>query len=107
MLYDRFAPPDGRSKRTKKRDCSHCFAAAGAGRKPTRHEHAFARHGAHPVASPSVGKQGASPASRGPKTFRKNVCTTVIIRLTRGLFTYLAGASHPFSPLACSRTWPG
>src|SRR5213080_2052595 len=100
MLYDRFAPSDGRSKRTKKRDCSHCFAAAGAGRKATRHEHAFARHGAHPVASPSVGKQGASPGSRGSKASRKSVCTTVIIRLTRGLFSSLAKASpsHLFSP---------
>src|SRR5207247_4712623 len=84
--YDRFAPSDGRSKRTKKRDCSHCFAAAGAGREAVRHKYAFARHGAHPVASPSVGKQVASPGCRGSKAARKSVCTTVIIRLTSGLF---------------------
>src|SRR5439155_20733552 len=98
MLYDQFAPSDGRSKRTKKRDRSHCFAAAGAGSEAVRHKYAFARHGAHPVASPSVGNQAASPASRGSKTSRKSVCTTIIIRLTGGLFSSLAGASHPFSP---------
>src|SRR5436309_13527098 len=98
MLYDRFAPSDGRPKRTKKRDCSHCFAAAGGGREAVRHKYAFARHGAHPVASPSGGKQAASPASRRSKTSRKSVCITVIIRLTRSLFSSLARASlsHPF-----------
>ena len=52
-----------RSKRTKRRDCSHCFATAGANSESARYKYVFARHGASPVATPSVAKQDASPAS--------------------------------------------
>src|SRR5437016_2027096 len=46
---------------SKKRDCSHGFAT-GAGSEAARHKYAFARHGANPVATPSVAKQDPSPA---------------------------------------------